>query len=98
VSSLPDDYDWTVQVVKYGLRDTAKEKAADCSESPGSENDEVDVAAARDPHDFPRWIAVRQQALDWTSSFREYRGGVRQHLVCVRRLFSVGLAGLLVGQ
>jgi hypothetical protein len=83
VSSLPDDHYRTVHVVKYGLRDAAKEKAADCSESSGSENDEVDIAAARDPHDFPRRIAVRHQSLDWMSSFGEYCDGVRQHLVCM---------------
>jgi len=98
MSSLPDDHYRTVHVMKYGLRDAAKEKAADCSESSGSENDEIDIAAARDPHDLARWIAVRHQPLDRTSSVREYGGGVRQHLVCVRLLFPSSLAGPLVGQ
>jgi hypothetical protein len=98
VSSLSDDHYRTAHVVKYGFRDAAKEKAADCSDSSGSEHDEVDIAAARDPHDLPRRIAVRHPSLDWTSSFREYRGGVRQHLVCVRLLCPSSLAGLLVEQ
>ena len=98
MSSLPHDYHRTIHVVKYGLRDAAKEEAADCSESPGPENDEVDVAAARDLRDFPRRIALRHQSLDRTSGFREYRGGVHQYFVCVRRLFWASLAELLVGQ
>jgi len=53
---------------------------------------------AREPHKFPRRISLRHQSLDWTSAFREYRGRIRQHLVCFRPLFSSLLAGLPVAQ
>ena len=98
VSSIPDDHHRPAQVVKYGLRNTSQEKAADCPESSSSENDEVDIAAARAPHDFPRRIALRHQSLDWTSSFPEYRGRVRQNLVRVRPLFLSIIVELLIGQ
>ena len=98
VSSFADDHHRPAHVVKYGLRDASQEKAADCSESSGSENDEVDIAAARHPHDFPRRIALRSQSLDGTSNFREYRGRVRQYRVRVRPLFPSILAGLLISQ
>jgi hypothetical protein len=58
LSPLSDDHHQPPRVVKYGLRDASQEKAADCSESSGAENDEVDIAAPRHPHDFPRRIAL----------------------------------------
>ena len=79
-----------------GLRDASEEKAAEGPESPSSENDEVDVAAVRGPHDFPRGIAFRHQSLDWTLGVREYRGRVGQNRVRVLPLFPSILVGLLV--
>ena len=66
-----DDHHRPADVMKYSLRDASQEKAAECPESSGSENDEVDVAAVRGLHDFPRRVALRNQSRDRTSSLRE---------------------------
>jgi hypothetical protein len=85
-------------VVKHRLRDASKEKTADHAESSGSENDEVDIAPARDPHDFLCRSSVHHQSLDWRSSFPEDCGGIRQHVLDVRLLLPSVLAVWLVWQ
>jgi hypothetical protein len=71
VIASSDDHHRPADVMKYGLRDASQKKAAECPESSGSENDEVDVAAVRGLHDFPRRVALRNQSRDRTSSLRE---------------------------
>jgi hypothetical protein len=43
-------------------------------------------------------ISVHHQLLDWRSSFRQYCGGTRQHLLGVGLLRPPALAALLVWQ
>src|SRR5438876_1159639 len=64
VIPLSDDHHRSAHVVKYGLRNTSQEKAAERPEPSGSENDEVHIAAVRAPHDFPRRIALICQSLE----------------------------------
>ena len=82
--------------MQYGLRDASQEKAAECPQASGTENDEVDVAAVRSLDDFPRRVALRNQSRDRTSSLREWRRRVRQQCVRVRALFTSILGGQLV--
>src|SRR6185436_20154019 len=51
VIALSDDHHRPADVVKDGLRDTSQQKAAERAQPSGSENDEVDIAAARAPND-----------------------------------------------
>jgi hypothetical protein len=57
VIGLSDDHYRPPHMVNNGLRDTSPEKVAERPEPSSSENDEVDSAVARGPHELPRRLA-----------------------------------------
>ena len=81
-------------MVEHGLRDASKKEATERSKPSSSENDEVDIATARDRHDLPRRISVHDQPLGWISRCPEHRGRIRQHFLRVGLLLAPIVAGL----
>ena len=94
--TVPNNDDRATGLVKYGLGDATQEESAEGPEASCSENNEVDVAAARDVHDLPRGVSIRHEALAATTRIVEQRSRISEDSLGFRLLAACVLITLPV--